>query len=286
MTASRRPIVVGVDGSPGADDALRWAVGEARLRHSPLRLTHAYRRYPVDARIPLYADIPDVDLELSRHSAEQVLANAVDRASELDAGVEVDGDVISGDPVQVLLGESEHASLLVLGSRHLKALGSAVLGSVSAAVSARAACPAIVVRGTGSTDKDAGVVVGVDGADDADAVLGFAFEHASRHQVSLRALLCWSATSMWQVEPPETARTWLSETLAGWWEKYPDVAVYPEVVREHPVAGLVLASTAQKLLVVGSRGRHALAGTLLGSVSQGVLHHAACPVAVISTHRD
>lgn len=63
------------------------------------------------------------------------------------------------------------------------------------------------------------------------------------------------------------------------------VAVHPEVLREHAVAGLVAASTTQKLLVVGSRSRHARVGTSLGSVSQGVLHHATCPVAVVPTHR-
>ena len=62
--------------------------------------------------------------------------------------------------------------------------------------------------------------------------------------------------------------------------------MHPAVIREHPVAGLVLASAAQYLLVVGSRGRHALAGILLGSVSQGVLHHATCPVAIVPTHRS
>jgi nucleotide-binding universal stress UspA family protein len=57
------------------------------------------------------------------------------------------------------------------------------------------------------------------------------------------------------------------------------------VVREHPVAGLVSEAAGAHLLVVGAHGRHALAGTLLGSVSQGVLHHATCPVAVIPEHR-
>jgi nucleotide-binding universal stress UspA family protein len=38
--------------------------------------------------------------------------------------------------------------------------------------------------------------------------------------------------------------------------------------------------------VVGNHGRHASAAGLLGSVSQGVLHHAYCPVAVIPTHLD
>ena len=35
-------IVVGVDGSPGSDAALRWAAGEARLRGSSLRIVHVY----------------------------------------------------------------------------------------------------------------------------------------------------------------------------------------------------------------------------------------------------
>ena len=58
---------------------------------------------------------------------------------------------------------------------------------------------------------------------------------------------------------------WLSEALAGWRDRYPDVAVHPEVIREHPVAGLVLASSAQYLLVVGTAGHHALPGALYTS---------------------
>jgi nucleotide-binding universal stress UspA family protein len=52
-------------------------------------------------------------------------------------------------------------------------------------------------------------------------------------------------------------------------------------VRDHPVAALVAAATAQDLLVVGSHSRHARVAAMLGSVSQGVLHHATCPVAVV-----
>jgi nucleotide-binding universal stress UspA family protein len=85
---------------------------------------------------------------------------------------------------------------------------------------------------------------------------------------------------------PEGVEAWLAETLAGWQEKFPDVTVHREVIRDYAVAGLLTASTGQHLLVVGNRGRHALAGTLLGSVSQGVLHHATCPVAVVPTHGD
>jgi nucleotide-binding universal stress UspA family protein len=35
-------VVVGVDGSPGAGEALRWALAEARLRKVPLRVVHAW----------------------------------------------------------------------------------------------------------------------------------------------------------------------------------------------------------------------------------------------------
>src|SRR6266540_1031008 len=69
-------------------------------------------------------------------------------------------------------------------------------------------------------------------------------------------------------------------------EKFPDVEGHTEVIREHPADGLVLASLSQHLVVVGSHGHHALTGTLLGPVSQAVLHHATCPVAVVPTHRN
>jgi nucleotide-binding universal stress UspA family protein len=180
---------------------------------------------------------------------------------------------------------------VVVGSRHLKALSSALLGSVGAGVSARAQCPAVVVRGpAGHPDVGAAVVVGVDGTEGSDGVLEYAFEHASRHHVALRAVLCWHpdllATMSWRAGPPAPERVEgaLAEILASWRDKFPDVVVHPAIVREHAVAGLVTASLSQHLLVVGSHGRHALAGTLLGSVSQGVLHHASCPVAVVPSH--
>jgi hypothetical protein len=110
-------------------------------------------------------------------------------------------------------------------------------------------------------------------------VLQFGFDHASRHRVSLRAVLCWHpdllAAMMWRPEPPapERVEAWLPETLAGGREKYRDVELHAEVIREHPADALVLASLSQYLLVVGSRGPHALPGTLLGSVSHGARGH-------------
>jgi nucleotide-binding universal stress UspA family protein len=291
MQADESAVLVCVDGSTGDEAALRWAVGEAGSRNSPLRVVCAYQRLLTSGAFPI--DGSDVDRDHARRLGDDVVTKAMGHAAELDSDLTIGGEAVEGAAVPVLLDASARAALIVLGSRQLSTAGATMLGSVSAAVAARAACPAIVLRGpSGLREENPGVVVGVDGAESSEEVLAFAFDYASRRRVSLTAILCWHpdplASMMWRSAPAPPARTeaWLSEALAGWREHYPDVALHSAVVRDHPAAGLVAASLNQDLLVVGSRGRHALVGTLLGSVSQGVLHHASCPVAVIPTHLD
>ena len=288
MTVEPFPVVVGVDESASADQALAWGVEEARSRAVPIRLVYAYGSAAIYGGMPLYGNLPVPQPSHMRAVAAKLVARAAARVAELAPDVYVTTHASDDGAARVLIDESARASMIVLGSRHLGTVGSVLLGSVSAAVSARAACPVVVLRGpAGLAAEQAAVVVGVDAQDGSEAVLEFGFDYASRRSVPLSAVLCWHpdllAEMMWRPEPPapERAERWLSEALAGWREKYPDVVVRSGVVREHPVTGLVAASSAQDLLVVGSRGRHALAGTLLGSVSQGVLHHATCPVAVV-----
>ena len=274
------PVLVGVNDEQSTDLALRWAISDARTLGVAVKLVHAFSGI-LRTQEPMYRDIPDADLQQPRHVAEQLVARFVDGAREIDHDVVVCGDAIEGRPSRVLVQEASSAT----------ALRSAVVGSVAVAATGRTPCPMIVVRGpAGLPEEGAAVVVGVDATDRAQTVLAVGFDHASRHQVPLQPVLCWHpdllASMRWRPSPPapEQAEMWLSEALAGWRERYPDVAVHPEVIREHPVAGLVLASSAQYLLVVGTTGHHALPGALLGSVSQGVLHRATCPVAVVPTH--
>ncbi|MBC9004648.1 universal stress protein, partial [Micromonospora aurantiaca (nom. illeg.)] len=73
----------------------------------------------------------------------------------------------------------------------------------------------------------------------------------------------------------------LTEAVDGIGERWPDLPVHAETVRAKPVAALTTASAGAQLVVVGRQGRGELGGLLLGSVSQGILHRAACPVAVV-----
>jgi hypothetical protein len=66
---------------------------------------------------------------------------------------------------------------------------------------------------------------------------------------------------------------------------FPGIDVRTKLVHGHPAQALIDSSAGAELVVVGSRGRGGFAGMLLGSVSQAVLQHAACPVAVIRPHR-
>lgn len=73
----------------------------------------------------------------------------------------------------------------------------------------------------------------------------------------------------------------MAEALAGRRERYPEVSVEPRVTRGGTREALIEASSTAQLLVVGARGRGGFAGLLLGSVSQAMVHHAHCPVAVV-----
>jgi nucleotide-binding universal stress UspA family protein len=288
MTADHRLFVVGFDGSDGARAALDWALQDARSRRAAIQLVHAYGGVHTYNSMSMYGYLPMPELGALRAGSEKLLADAAEHAAQFAPDVEVTTIAHDGDPVPILRDAANMASTLALGSRRLGAIGSAVLGSVSAALARSADCPVVVVRGpAGLTEEHTGVVVGVDGRKDSVAALDYAFAYADRHAVPLHAMLCWHldvlAEMMWRAAPPapEQARAWLAEALAGWQERYPGVKVHPAVVRDHPVAGLVAASNAQQLLVVGSRGHSGRASKLLGSVSQGVLHHATCPVAVV-----
>lgn len=290
MINSSRPVVVGVNGTSDCEPAVAWGAREAASLGVPLQLMYAYSfaAYGSLAGFPVGAEVIPA---FNHDMAQDLVDAAVERQTQAyPEGPEVTGVVTEGTAVWAMLQASEAASVVVVGSRMLGPIGATLLGSTGAAVAAQAACPAVVVRGAAGRDtSDGRVVVGVDLGALCEATLGYAFDHASRYGVGLRAILSWYSgprlLARWTESDMEEFRThghlMLAEALAGWQEKYPDVAVERDLVDAHPVDALVAESLTAHTLVIGAHGRHARLDTVLGSVSQGVLHHATCPVVVL-----
>lgn len=166
-----------------------------------------------------------------------------------------------------------------------------LLGSVAQSLAGQAGCPVVVVRGdaAGAVPTEGPVVVGVDGSPTGEAALAFAYEAAADRSAPLVAVHAWMDAVVDPVMVPlldrelmETEeRVVLAERLAGWAEKYPEVAVRRVVILDRPVHALLEAARDAQLLVVGSRGRSGVRGLLLGSVGHAVLHRSPCPVAVV-----
>jgi nucleotide-binding universal stress UspA family protein len=288
-----RPIVVGYDGSDSARTATRWALDEGARTGHPVRLAYVFEWMPAGSWLgPGPGPWPD---ETARREVAAMLDDAVAEAAGSHPGVVVDGVVLDGPAAILLREQSERAALMVLGNRGLGGFTGLLAGSTTVTVCAHAHCPVVVVR---AVDPAAGtrpgpVVVGVDGSDSSLLALEFAFSQAAHRGVPLLAIRGWSPPATpWVppvLDPAEITRAEqaaLDEVLTGWRAKYPDVEVRAEVRTAGPAADLIEASRSAQLVVVGSRGRGGFRGLLLGSVSQQLLHHAECPVAVVRELAD
>jgi nucleotide-binding universal stress UspA family protein len=295
---ARGPIVVGVDGAPHSATALAWAAKEAFVRRRRLRVVHAYLgEQPSAADTPAAGPVGEAGPPSLNSSAREVLASAVADVRADFPDLDVDGALVSGWPVPVLLEESERAALLVVGSRALGPVRDVVEGAVSRVVVQQASCPVVVVRERASGSlAHLRIVVGVDRESSADA-LEFAFDEARCWGAGLTVVHTWTAVPAvpgalagrhWSVDREQLAdgeRHWLESALEEWRERYPDVEVVRSVVEGEPGPQLVRLSQNARMLVVGARGRGPVAALVLGSVSMDAVHHAHCPVAVVPRRR-
>lgn len=288
---SHHGILVGVDGSPPSKVAVDWAAREAAMRGVPLSIIHviqspAVRMWP---EVPMPRDL----LARMERDSEEMLSDASRIAKAATAEtrqIHIETETIAGGVLPTLIDLSKDAEMIVAGCRGTGPINRRLLGSVSRGLIQHAHAPVAVIH-----DEDplmaypakAPVLVGIDGSPVSEAATAVAFEEASRRGVDLVALHVWSDFALYDV--PETelptlqrrAEETLSERLAGWQERYPDVHVRPVVALNRPVHQLLERSEAAQLTVVGSHGRGGFTGMLLGSVSLAVAESARMPVLVV-----
>ncbi|MEU8972031.1 universal stress protein [Streptomyces monashensis] len=276
------PIVVGVDGSEPSLRAVDWAADEAALRGAPLRLVHAslWERYEGGLLAP------DPDEPSERTLIEDIAAGASRRARRRQPDVEVTTEVLPEEPDYALIRESRAAQLLVLGCRGRGELAEALLGSVSVTVAGHAHCPVVVLRGCHDNQARAGirgrVVLGAGEKPAESAAARFAAEEAQLRGVPLRVVRAWRRPVHTTGEPADVHEQQAAELLEEVLRSAPaGVDVDRRTVEGYARDALIAVSREADLLVVGARRRPGHHGLQLGRVAHGVLHHAACPVAVV-----
>ncbi|GGN07230.1 nucleotide-binding universal stress UspA family protein [Actinoplanes campanulatus] len=276
-------IVVATDGTASSRAAIRWAAREAARRAATLRVTHVLDWQHGEARY----DLDGGGFAAARQIAEGVARTGAALAREVVPELSTEIDILVGNPAARLLSQAGDADLLVLGSRGRGGFASLVLGSVSQRVAMHAGVPVVVVRGRGDV-TDGPVAVGFDESEQSRHTLRTAFELAAARgaplaviRTYLPVLSLYMGVAVANVPTPEedaAERLRLDEQLAPWRERFPAVQV--EALLSHDSAAAVLSGVSHgaQLVVVGSRGHGALAGTLLGSTGLQLLHHADSPV--------
>ena len=223
VTPSRGPVVVGVDGSRSALNAVTWAVAEAVDRDVPLRIVHALGAEPEPRPGQNYA-------------VSHVLARAEDAAHQADDSVSTEVVTSLGRPGDVLVCESRRASLICVGSHPRPCDESALFGPTVARLAQRAACPVAIIRsrrdGTPQTDGVITVVLSDEPAND-DVV------RVAMHEGRLRGA---------------TVRQ-IDQRTDSWVRRYPDVHVeivtdtaglrsHPDTTESDPRIGLAVVGPA------------------------------------------
>ncbi|MFI9173652.1 universal stress protein [Streptomyces lincolnensis] len=299
-----RTVTVGLDGSPESRAAAEWAAREAQLLGLPLKLVQVWEAVPA----PM-AQAPLLTAETQRHWTERIPRETADGLRLRHPGLDVITEQFSGGPAEVLAGAAAEAELLVLGSRGLSGIGGFLVGSVGLAVVAHAERPVVLVRaGEQAADEHemdpAGipsaatafrpVVLGLDVGSPDEELVGFAFAAAVRRRTSLRVVHGWnpppyyayglSADVELHGELTRHEAAALTEILAPWREKFPDVEVTEESSYGSPGNQLADASREASLVVVGRRIRRGPLGARIGPVAHAVLHHSTAPVAVVPHH--
>lgn len=263
-------VLVGTDGSPRAEEAVRQSGRLASATAAPLEIA-----FVIDTGRPHEGN---VELE-----AEAALQRAAAIAAE--AGVEADVRILAGDPAKTLMSEAEEEEADLIGvGPDAGLLGGAIrIGQTAARVLGEARCSVLVAR-PATPAFPSRIACGVDGSETSVGTATLAAGIASAAEAELRLIhvipVFRGDNSEWTLgdgepSPPEMEPAVEAALARG-------VQPVREMAMGRPENALLEAASRNgtELLVVGYRGVRGVRKVLLGSVSEHAAHHARCPVLV------
>lgn len=277
--------VVCWNGSTGSEAALSWALRRARATGTAIELFDIVEQalYLGDAAA----------LDRATEQEDDRLDSRVEDLRAADPGIVVSGELLVGDPLELLTAQSTADTLVVVGTRHRVGPRFRYGWSLGAKLATAAGGPLAVVpvEERGAAEARSGVVVGVDGSDIGRLALAFAAAEAAALGQPLTIVHCWVAPLAEQplvvpddefVYTQETERRdLLDDHLRTVREAHPELVVTSVLLRQNPISGLRVQSEHASMLVVGSRRLTGWKRTWLGSVSHGLVLDLAAPTVVV-----
>ena len=194
-----KSVIVGINGSQAAVNAAKWSIDEALGRQLPLRLV-----YVIPRREAQIGSAPTSEWELKR--AEMALSQAECAIQSERKPVEVETAILSGDPAEVLINQSQDAALVCVGTARRGWASDGLLGPTAAGLVARARCPVAIIRTNpdGSPTELGVIAVVLNDEPDNDEVVHQAMEEGRRRHATVRQI---------------------DRRLNSWVRRYPDVRV-------------------------------------------------------------
>jgi nucleotide-binding universal stress UspA family protein len=202
----------------------------------------------------------------------------------------------TGATVSCLLDRSVDQAMLVVGTRGLSAVARMMIGSTSIGVAGRSRVPVVVVPESWrqADHSDEPIVVGVDPDEVHAKLMQFAFTHAQHRGVGVHLVFASDPASElaraqtlelapdFYARSKELAAARVEDALLPYQREFPDVPVQHSEFRADPRSALLDVATRAQLIVLG-RNHTSRIGFPLGSLTRGILHHSAVPVAVVPT---
>lgn len=274
-------VIVAVDGGPASDAALTWTLERAKT--VPMRLE-------ITTIAGLDSEFPE-GAESGFHTAsESALLVAESTAKGAAPHLEVTATMRAGIPHEELVKASHGTDLVVIGSHKTSAVAGIVNGTLPLKVAGHAECPTVVVP-VGWQPRRGDVVVGWSDDPTAEAALDFAAAEAVRTHEDLVIVHTWGSAPSAPMDGDGSAvlvqelgaahRQLLADAAHRVEVAHPGLSVTQLLRAASAAVSIVRAAANASLVVVGSRGRGAVAGFLLGSVSHDVVVNMPAPVVVI-----